>query len=123
MDAQHYPHFNTKSSLSWTAIISLLFSGLGSLMLLLIVLVSQWTLVHLVCSLSTSLLDGKYGNSFIIFSAISLPLLLAVILSLMAKRSSPSSGIVVLSLAVAIGLSILTLILSPWLLFLSTYPC
>jgi len=123
MDAQHSPHFNKKSSLSRTTIISLLLSGFGSLMLLLIILLSQWTLVHLVCSLSTSLLDGKYGNTLIIFSAIYLPLLLAVVLSVIAKRSSAPSGVAVLSLALSMGLSILALLLSPLLLFLSSYPC
>jgi hypothetical protein len=118
---QYSPHKG--SYRPWAAIISLLLSGFGSLMLLLTVMFSQWTLVHLVCPPSTSLLDRKYGNTFIIFSIVYLPLLLAVVLSFIAKRSSASSRIVVTSRVLAIGLSILAAILFPLLLFLSTYPC
>lgn len=121
MNTQPQPHSPKESDRPLLAIISVLLSSFGSLMLVLILglsLVGTTIYYQLMCFLAQGV--GENGTTVIFFAPIYLPLLLALIFAFIARRSSGTSRIVEVSLALALGLFLLAVVPLPFLLFLST---
>jgi hypothetical protein len=104
-----------------TAIISILFSGLGGLTLGLILGFYRSTIFyHLMCFFSGSLHISENSTTMIILAPIYLSLSLALIFAFVGNRSSGTSYVIVASRVLALGLFLLAGVVLPFLLFLST---
>ncbi|GAC1349327.1 MAG: hypothetical protein NVSMB27_21410 [Ktedonobacteraceae bacterium] len=121
MNTQPQPHSHKESDRPLLAIISVLLSSLGGLMLVLILglsLFGSTIFYHLMCFLAGRV--DEHGTTLILLIPIYLPLLLALIFAFIARRFSGTSRVVEVSRKLALGLFVLALVPLPYLLFLTT---
>ena len=121
VNTQPQPHSHKESDRPLLAIISVLLSSLGGLMLVLILGLSIFgsTIFYdLMCFLAHRV--DENGTTLILLVPIYLPLLLALIFAFIARRSSGTSRVVEVSRILALGLFLLAVVPLPYLLFLTT---